>query len=69
MTQTRLTELMTGKTFDYAVSRRDLAAHRPVLEIDNLSRANQYEDVSLTVREGEIVGSRDGSGLGAQSLR
>ena len=26
MTQTRLTELMTGKTFDYAVSRRDLSA-------------------------------------------
>jgi simple sugar transport system ATP-binding protein len=64
MTQTRLTELMTGKTFDYAVSRRDLSAHRPVLEIDGLSRANQYEDVSLTVREGEIVGltGRLGSG-------
>jgi simple sugar transport system ATP-binding protein len=64
MTQTRLTELMTGKTFDYAVSRRDLSAKRPVLEVKHLSRAPQYEDVSLTIHEGEIVGltGRLGSG-------
>jgi simple sugar transport system ATP-binding protein len=68
MTQTRLTELMTGKTFDYAVSRRDLSAHRPVLEIDGLSRANQYEDVSLTVREGEIVGLTGRLGSGRTEL-
>jgi simple sugar transport system ATP-binding protein len=68
MTQTRLTELMTGKTFDYAVSRRDLSAHRPVLEIDRLSRANQYEDVSLTVREGEIVGLTGRLGSGRTEL-
>jgi len=68
MTQTRLTELMTGKTFDYAVSRRDLSANRPVLEIDGLSRANQYEDVSLTVREGEIVGLTGRLGSGRTEL-
>lgn len=68
MTQTRLTELMTGKTFDYAVSRRDLSAHRAVLEIDGLSRANQYEDVSLTVREGEIVGLTGRLGSGRTEL-
>jgi simple sugar transport system ATP-binding protein len=68
MTQTRLTELMTGKTFDYAVSRRELSAHRPVLEIDGLSRANQYEDVSLTVREGEIVGLTGRLGSGRTEL-
>ena len=68
MTQTRLTELMTGKTFDYAVSRRDLSAHRPVLEIDCLSRANQYEDVSLTIREGEIVGLTGRLGSGRTEL-
>jgi simple sugar transport system ATP-binding protein len=59
---------MTGKTFDYAVSRRDLSAHRPVLEIDGLSRANQYEDVSLTVREGEIVGLTGRLGSGRTEL-
>jgi simple sugar transport system ATP-binding protein len=64
MTQTRLTELMTGKTFDYVVSRRDLLAKRPVLEVRALSHERQYEDVSLTIREGEIVGliGRLGSG-------
>ncbi|QEN85841.1 sugar ABC transporter ATP-binding protein [Labrys sp. KNU-23] len=64
MTQTRLTELMTGKTFDYVVSRRDLSAKRPVLEVKGLSRGREYKDVSLAIREGEIVGltGRLGSG-------
>ncbi|MBV9654803.1 MAG: sugar ABC transporter ATP-binding protein [Acetobacteraceae bacterium] len=64
MTQTRLTELMTGKSFDYAVGQRDLAAARPVLTVENLSRRGEYEDISLTIRAGEIVGvtGRLGSG-------
>src|SRR5436309_12455713 len=33
MTQTRLTELMTGKNFDYSGGRRDLADKPPVLEV------------------------------------
>ena len=64
MTQTRLTELMTGRTFDYAVKDRDLSAEPVVLDVRNLSRPAQYEDVSLTIRRGEILGltGRLGSG-------
>jgi simple sugar transport system ATP-binding protein len=68
MTQTRLTELMTGKTFDYEVSRRDLSGKRPVLETRNLSRAGQYNDVSITIREGEIVGLTGRLGSGRTEL-
>ncbi|MBN9045382.1 MAG: sugar ABC transporter ATP-binding protein [Rhizobiales bacterium] len=68
MTQTRLTELMTGKTFDYAVSSRDHSASRPVLEVTGLSRVGQYEDVSLTIREGEIVGLTGRLGSGRTEL-
>lgn len=68
MTQTRLTELMTGKTFDYVVSRRDLSAKRPVLEVTGLSHQRQYHDVSLTIREGEIVGLTGRLGSGRTEL-
>jgi simple sugar transport system ATP-binding protein len=68
MTQTRLTELMTGKTFDYAVSRRDHSANPTVLEIHSLSRDRQYEDVSLEIRQGEIVGLTGRLGSGRTEL-
>jgi simple sugar transport system ATP-binding protein len=68
MTQTRLTELMTGKTFDYAVSRRDHSTKPVVLEVENLSRAGQYEDVSLTIHAGEILGITGRLGSGRTEL-
>ena len=68
MTQTRLTELMTGKTFDYAVSQRRLSSQRHVLEIDDLTRTGDYEDISLTIRAGEIVGLTGRLGSGRTEL-
>lgn len=68
MTQTRLTELMTGKTFDYAVQRRDLSGAPVVLAVDDLSRAPDYADVSLTIRRGEVVGLTGRLGSGRTEL-
>ncbi len=68
MTQTRLTELMTGKTFDYVVSRRDLSAAPVVLEIENLTRGREYEDVSFAIHKGEIVGLTGRLGSGRTEL-
>ncbi len=68
MTQSRLTELMTGKTFDKVVGARDLSGHRPVLEIQGLTRAGEYADVSLTIREGEILGLTGLIGAGRTEL-
>ncbi len=68
MTQTRLTELMTGKTFDYAVSRRDLSAKPVVLDVVGLSRAGQYEDISLAIHAGEVVGITGRLGSGRTEL-
>jgi simple sugar transport system ATP-binding protein len=56
MTQSRLTELMTGKRFDQEVNARDIDAAPVVIETAKLARRGEYEDVSLTVRAGEIVG-------------
>ena len=56
MTQVRLAELMTGKVFDKTVSAQDRSANAPVLEVSHLTRPGEYEDVSFTVRKGEVVG-------------
>ena len=68
MTQTRLTELMTGKTFDYAVQTRDLSGAPVVLSVENLSRAPDYAEVFLTIRRGEIVGLTGRLGSGRTEL-
>ncbi len=68
MTQTRLTELMTGRTFDYAVHDRDLSAAPVVLDVNGLSRPGQYEDVSLQIRRGEVLGLTGRLGSGRTEL-
>jgi simple sugar transport system ATP-binding protein len=68
MTQTRLTELMTGKTFDYAVRQTDLSAAPVVLEVDGVSRGREYREVSLAIRKGEILGLTGRLGAGRTEL-
>lgn len=68
MTQSRLTELMTGKTFETAVSAADRSAERPVLEVRGLTRTGEFEDFDLTVRAGEVVGLTGLIGAGRTEL-
>lgn len=56
MTQSRLSELMTGESHDSTVAARDIGDAPAVLELQGLSRAGEFEDIDLTVRRGEIVG-------------
>jgi simple sugar transport system ATP-binding protein len=56
MDDRKLAMLMTGKAFSYQAQVPDLAGAATVLSVSRLSRAGQYEDVSLEVRAGEIVG-------------
>ena len=68
MTQARLGELMTGQTLGADVSARDMAHAPPVLEVDGLTRTGEFEDVSLTVRAGEVVGLTGLIGAGRTEL-
>jgi simple sugar transport system ATP-binding protein len=67
MSQSRLTELMTGKTFDQSVKARDYASP-VVLSVKGLSRRGDYADISLTIRKGETVGLTGLLGAGRTEL-
>jgi simple sugar transport system ATP-binding protein len=67
MSQSRLTELMTGKTFDQSVKAGDHASP-VVLSVAGLSRRGDYADVSLTIRKGETLGLTGLLGAGRTEL-
>jgi simple sugar transport system ATP-binding protein len=68
MTQAKLGELMTGAALSYAVTARDRSGEAPVLEVDGLTREGQFEDVSLTIRRGEVLGLTGLIGAGRTEL-
>jgi simple sugar transport system ATP-binding protein len=68
MTQSRLTELMTGQTFEKTLTSRDRSAAAPVLELENLSRSDEYHNVSFTIRQGEVLGLTGLIGAGRTEL-
>ena len=67
MTQSRLTELMTGSSFAQDVMARDPTGS-DVLRVDDLSRAGEYEGVSFTLRGGEVLGLTGLIGAGRTEL-
>ena len=48
--------MMVGRELGERYQKPDAAIGEPLLEVDGLSRKGEFEDVSLTVRAGEIVG-------------
>jgi simple sugar transport system ATP-binding protein len=68
LTPSRLTELMTGRTFDTGAQARDRSGAAPVLEVQGLTRAGEYEDITLTIRAGEVLGLTGLIGAGRTEL-
>ncbi len=68
MTQARLTELMTGKTFDKVVAARDMSAAPAMLEVSGLTKRGEFSDVSFTLRRGEVLGIAGLIGAGRTEL-
>ena len=68
MTQARLGELMTGQLIEHQVAARDKSVADTVLEVQGLSRTGEFEDISLTIRSGEIVGLTGLIGAGRTEL-
>jgi simple sugar transport system ATP-binding protein len=68
MTQTRLTELMTGRTFEHSLRSMDLSRAPVVFEVEGLSRRREYQDISFSIRCGEILGLTGRLGAGRTEL-
>ncbi|AHG19527.1 lipase [Chania multitudinisentens RB-25] len=52
----RLTELMTGLKLDYQLKAPNANLGRALLEVENLTRAGQYQNVNFKLYEGEVLG-------------
>jgi simple sugar transport system ATP-binding protein len=68
MTQSRITELMTGKNFDNQVRATPKENQATVLDVRSLTRRGQFEDISLTVKKGETLGITGLLGAGRTEL-
>ncbi len=55
MTQSRLTELMTGQKFSSEVSAKDNLNSEKVLEVNKLTRDGEFSDIDLIIKKGEIL--------------
>ena len=61
-------ELMTGLVIDQAIAARDVSEAEPLLEVRGLTRLGEYQDVSLTLRRGEVLGLTGLLGAGRTEL-
>ena len=56
ITPDEMVRLMVGRELTEMFPKLDLTIGEPVLKVTGLGRAHQFEDISLDVRAGEIVG-------------
>jgi len=66
--QRKLAYYMTGREVEYPKYRRALTDDRKLLEIRHLSKAGNYQDISLDVRPGDILGVTGLLGSGRTEL-
>ncbi len=68
MTQSGITELMTGRSFDERVRAREVTKNPVVLSVAHLSRPREFEDISFDLRRGETLGVTGLLGAGRTEL-
>ncbi|KMO15352.1 sugar ABC transporter ATP-binding protein [Methylobacterium indicum] len=68
MTEQRLAVLMSGQSFTYETRDRAVARERPVLAVEGLCKAGEYQDVGFALYPGEILGLTGLLGAGRTEL-
>lgn len=64
----KLSVLMTGQTIDYTPYVFESESHEPLLEVQNLSRKNNFADISFSLAAGEVLGITGLLGSGRTEL-
>ncbi|MDR3372731.1 MAG: sugar ABC transporter ATP-binding protein [Ancalomicrobiaceae bacterium] len=55
-TEDDLVKLMVGRSIDQVFPKRHVVIGEPVLQVEGLSNATEYADISFTLHRGEILG-------------
>lgn len=64
----QLTYHMTGREVEYPRYIRTMKKSEPIIEIDNLTKKDNFENISFSVRQGDIVGITGLLGSGRTEL-
>ena len=68
MTQTKLAELMTNQKIVSEVNAKNDLTTEPILELENLTRHNEFSNISFSIKKGEILGLTGLIGAGRTEL-
>ncbi len=68
MTQSKVTELMTGRTFNQTVRACDKTSEPIVLSVEGLTRSGEFSNVSFELHRGETLGITGLLGSGRTEL-
>jgi len=64
----RLIRLMVGRPVEQLFPKQDVRIGEPMLRVENLGRAGEFEDISFSLRRGEILGIYGLVGAGRTEL-
>lgn len=64
----KLAMLMTGRDVEYPFYQRSVQDDTPVLRVENLSKVDNYQDISFEIRPGDILGLTGLLGSGRTEL-
>ena len=68
VTRDGLIRMMVGRTISNLFPKQEVKAGEVVLEVENLSRAGAFRDISFTLRKGEILGMAGLVGAGRTNV-
>lgn len=64
----KLVEMMTGKSIDNLYLKEEVSVGKTLLEVKNISRKNEFEDINFFVKEGEVLGFAGLMGSGRSEI-
>ncbi|HAX97514.1 MAG TPA: lipase [Candidatus Atribacteria bacterium] len=68
ITNEKLIYLMTGKEITYSRNQKSIQTQKKLLEVQNLSKSNNFKDISFVLHHGEIFGITGLLGSGRTEL-
>jgi len=68
LTHAKLIKLMVGRDVAVIPQQRDIATDRTVFEVRNLTKAGNFDDISFSLRQGEVLGITGLVGAGRTEL-